>query len=44
MIFDRPKSGFVRATKYLAGHQDRTPAVRYFEPWDLNWIAINEAV
>ena len=32
-LFDRPKSGFVRAKKYLAGHHDRRPAVRYFEPW-----------
>ena len=33
-IFDRAKSGFVRAKKYLAGHHDRRPAVRYFEPWN----------
>ena len=26
------QSGFVRAKKYLAGHHDRRPAVRYFEP------------
>ena len=32
-LFDRPKSGIVRAKKYLAGHHDRRPAVRYFEPW-----------
>ena len=32
-LFDRPKSGFVRAKKYLAGHHDRHPAVCYFEPW-----------
>ena len=31
--FDRPKSGFVRAKKYLAGHYDRRPAVCYLEPW-----------
>ena len=31
-IFDRPKSGFVQAKKYLAGHHDRRPAVRYLEP------------
>ena len=31
-LFDRPKSGFVRAKKYLAAHHDRRPAVRYFEP------------
>ena len=31
-LFDRPKSGFVRAKKYLAGNLDRRPAVRYFEP------------
>ena len=31
-LFDRLKSGFVWAKKYLAGHHDRQPAVRYFEP------------
>ena len=31
-LFDRPKSGFVRPKKYLAGHHDRRPTVRYFEP------------
>ena len=31
-LFDRPKSGFVRAKKYLAGHHDWRPVVRYFEP------------
>ena len=34
-LFDRPKSGFVRAKKYLAGHHDRRPAVRYFEPCNI---------
>ena len=38
--------GFVRAKKYLAGHQDRRPAVRYFEPWDvlnsLEWSNLEE--
>ena len=32
-LFDRPKSGFVRPKNYLAGHHDRRPTVRYFEPW-----------
>ena len=32
-LFDRPESGYVHAKKYLAGHHDRRPAVRYFEPW-----------
>ena len=31
-LFDRLKSGFVRAKKYLAGHHDQRPAVHYFEP------------
>ena len=31
-LFDRPESGFVQAKKYLAGHHDRRPAVRYFQP------------
>ena len=30
--FDQPESGFVRAKKYLAGHHDWRPAVRYFQP------------
>ena len=34
-LFDWPKSGFVRAKKYLAGHHDRWPAVCYFEPCHL---------
>ena len=34
-LFDRPKSGFVRPKKYLAGHHDWRPTVRYFEPWRL---------
>ena len=25
--------GFVRAKKYLVGHHDRQPAVRYLQPW-----------
>ena len=35
-LFDRPKSGFVRPKKYLAGHHDRRPTVRYFEPCCIN--------
>ena len=31
-LFDRPESGFVRAKKYLAGHHDRQPAVRFLQP------------
>ena len=31
-LFDRPKRGFVRPKKCLAGHHDRRPTVRYFEP------------
>ena len=32
-LSDRPELGFDRAKKYLAGHHDRQPADRYFQPW-----------
>ena len=31
-LFDWPESGFVPVKKYLAGHHDWRPAVRYFQP------------
>ena len=31
-LFHWPKTGFVRAKKYLASHHDWRPAVHYFEP------------
>ena len=32
-LFDWLELGFVRAKKYLAGHHDRQPVVRYLQPW-----------
>ena len=32
VVLTGKNGGFVRAKKYLAGHHDQRPAVRYFEP------------
>ena len=37
--YDRPELGFVRAKNYLAGHDDRRPAVCYFQPCK-GWLCL----